>query len=276
MGGTIQKVALLSLRSVRFAIVFMLEPLGKRRRDVFEILLYGLVRPIWNLLPNMSNFTYVASVGVNKIRFRPLVMHDFLFVLANASKNHEPLVQEVFQPKPGEVVVDVGAHIGLYTLRAARDVGANGKVIAVEPDPQSYRILKDNIALNYLENVTAINAALSDTSGQKKFYACTDPSLSGFELQPEGRLREVAVVKVMSLDELLQAAGLSEVDWMKIDVEGAELKVLQGGKRLLKDSKNLRIIIESSKNQAMEYLNRFGFRTRHLGEIYYFAEKTKT
>ena len=84
----------------------------------------------------MSNFTVVATVGENKIRFRPLVMHDFLFVLANASKNHEPLVQKVFQPKPGEVVVDVGAHIGLYTLRAARDVGANGKVIAVEPDPQ--------------------------------------------------------------------------------------------------------------------------------------------
>ena len=274
MSGTTQKVALQSLRAFRSLTIYMLKPLGKSRRIVFDAFLYGVVRPIWNLLPNMSNFTYVATVGNSKIKFRPLVMHDFLFVLANTSKNHKPLVQKVFQPKQGQIVIDVGAHIGLYTLQAAREVGPSGTVISVEPDPQSFRILKDNIALNHLDNVIAVNAALSEIPGEMTFYACTDPSLSGFELQPDARLREVTVVRTATLDELLSACGVSEVDWIKIDVEGAETKVLQGGRCLLQNSKNLKVIVESSNNQAMEYLKQFGFRTEYLGEIYYFASKT--
>ena len=200
-------------------------------------------------------------------------MHDFLFVLANANQSHEPIVQKIFQPKPGDVVVDVGAHIGLYTLRAARDVGGDGKVIAVEPDPQSFHILKDNVSLNNLNNVLVVNAALSETSGQKTFYAATDPSLSGFELQPEARIRKIETVKIMTLDELLTNLNIEKVDWIKIDVEGAELQVLMGGVRLLENSRKLKIIIESSDNQAMAYLKKLGFKTEHLGEIYYFAFK---
>lgn len=271
MGENMQKVALQGLRAFRSIVIYMLKPLGTNRRIVFDVFLYSFVRPLWNLLPDMSRFTFVANVDKNKIKFRPLVMHDFLFVLAN--KNHEPFVQKVFQPKPGEIVIDVGAHIGLYTLRAARDVGAKGKVIAVEPDPQSFLILKENIATNHLENVIVVNAALSDTSGQKPFYAATDPSLSGFQLQPEARIREVKNIRTMTLDELLQGSGVTRVDWMKIDVEGAELKVLEGGKRFLQNAKNLKIIVESSDSQAMAYLKNLGFQTRRLGEIYYFATK---
>lgn len=261
------------LRCTRSLLVTMLKPLGKNRRVVFDVLLYRIVRPIWNYLPDMSNFTYTATIGENKIRFRPFVMHDFLFVLANANRNHEPLVQKVFNPKPGEVFVDVGAHIGLYTMRAAREVGPRGKVIAVEPDPQSCRLLRDNIALNHLDNVVVVNAALCDSSGQMTFYACTDPSLSGFELQPNARLREVRTVNAMTLDDLLQSYGVDQANWIKLDVEGAEIRVLQGGKDMLANAKNLHIIVESSTNQAMEYLRGFDFKTCYLGEIYYLAEK---
>ena len=267
------KVVVQSLRNIRSLALTLLKPLGKSRRAFLDAFLYGTVRPIWNLLPDMSNFTYTAAIGNNNIRFRPFVMHDFLFVIANANRNHEPLVQRVFQPQSGEVFVDVGAHIGLYTMSAAREVGSNGKVIAVEPDPQSYRILKDNVALNHLDNVTVVNAALCDASGEMTFYACTDPSLSGFKLQPDARLREVRTVRAMTLDELLRSVGVDQVNWIKLDVEGAETKVLHGGKSLLERAKNLHIIVESDSDQAMEYLKRFSFKTRYLGEIYYFAEK---
>ncbi len=263
-----------SLKSVRSLAIFLLKPLGSHRRIVLDILLYKVVRPIWNLMPDMSGFTYETTIGNQRVRFRPLVMHDFLFVLANANRNHEPLVQKVFEPKQGEVFVDVGAHIGLYTLRAAREVGPTGRVIAVEPDPQSYCILKDNVALNNLHNVLVVNAALSDASGQKTFYACTDPSLSGFELQSNARLREVRTVKTLTLDELVRIAEVSDVNWIKLDVEGAETKVLHGGANLLANAKKLRVIVESSNGDAMEYLKQFGFETRYLGEIYYFAVKS--
>jgi len=268
-----QKVVLTGLKATRTLIVALLRPLGKSRRAFFEVLLYGVVRPVWNRLPDMSSFTFTAAFGGNSVRFRPFVMHDFLFVLANANRNHEPLVQAVFKPKPGEVMVDVGAHIGLYTMRAAQEVGDTGRVISAEPDPQSYAILKDNITQNHLSNVHAINAALSDRSGQMTFYACTDPSLSGFELQPKAKLREKRVVKTLTLDELLDSLGIDQVNWIKLDVEGAETKVLRGAKRLLARAKNLHIIVESSSTEAMDYLKQFGFKTRYLGEIYYFAEK---
>ncbi len=194
-------------------------------------------------------------------------------MLANANQNHEPLVQAVFKPKKVEVMVDVGAHIGLYTMSAAKAVGPAGKVISAEPDPQSYALLKDNIALNHFDNVEVVNAALSDRSGQIIFYACTDPSLSGFELQPNAKLYETRMVKTLTLDELLDSLGVDQVNWIKLDVEGAEIRVLRGGEKMLRRAKNLHIIVESSNAEAMDYLRQFGFKTRYLGEIYYFAEK---
>jgi FkbM family methyltransferase len=268
-----EKIALKGLKATRSLIVLTLKPLGKSRRTFFEVFLYGFIRPIWNLLPDLSNFTFTATLDGNKIRFRPFVMHDFLFVLANANRNHEPLVQAVFHSKPGEVVIDIGAHIGLYTMKAAKDVGTKGKVIAVEPDPQSYAILKSNIALNHLDNVVAVNAALSDVSGEMTFYACTDPSLSGFELQPKAKLREVRTVKTLTLDRLLAENGVDQINWVKLDVEGAETRVLRGGQAALRNAKDLAVIVESSSTEAMEYLRSLGFKTSFLGEIYYFAKK---
>jgi hypothetical protein len=94
------------------------------------------------------------------------------------------------------------------------------------------------------------------------FYACTDPF-------------EVAVVCSMTIDELLGELGLSRVDWIKIDVEGAETMVLRGGRRLLEGSKNLKLIIENSTGAAARYLRDFGLK-HDIWAKSYFAEKTKT
>lgn len=268
-----QKVAVQTLSAFRSTVTLLLKPFGKTSRTIINTFLYSFIRPIWNRLPDLSNYTYTATLGGSRIKFRPLVLHDFLFVLASASKSHEPLVQKVFQPKQGQVVIDVGAHIGIYTVQASRDVGQDGLVVAVEPDPQSFRILQDNIALNHLGNIRAVNAALSDVAGQRTFYAATDPSLSGFQLQPEARLRKANLVQTLTLDELTRKLGLIRVDWVKLDVEGSELKVLQGGKAFLGAAENLRVIVESSDSRAVGYLRSLGFDTRYLGEIYYLATK---
>ena len=80
-------------------------------------------------------------------------------------------------------------------------------------------------------------------------------------------------MKTLTLDELLHDLAIGKVDWIKIDVEGAEMKVLKGGESLLKNTVNLNIIIESDSNQAALYLRKYGFQTKHLGEIYYLATK---
>jgi len=143
---------------------------------------------------------------------------------------------------------------------AAKEVGDTGRVISAEPDPQSYAILKDNITQNHLTNVYAINAALSDRSGQMTFYACTDPSLSGFELQLKAKLREKRVVKTLTLDELLDSLGIDQVNWIKLDVEGAETHVLQGAKRLLMRAKNLHIIVRAPALRLWSILSSLGLK----------------
>jgi len=94
------------------------------------------------------------------------------------------------------------------------------------------------------------------------------PSLSGFELQPKAKLREKRVVKTLTLDELLDSLGIDQVNWIKLDVEGAETCVFRGGRRLLARAINLHIIVESSSTEAMAYLKQFGFRVRYFDEIY--------
>ena len=73
---------------------------------------------------------------------------------------HEAEVLEHFKPKDGEVVIDIGAHIGLYTLIASTCVGSNGKVLAIEPELCNFEILRRNIMINKLRNVHALNYAV--------------------------------------------------------------------------------------------------------------------
>lgn len=84
----------------------------------------------------------------------------------------EPEVTEVFlsHVMPGDVVLDIGAHIGYYTVLAARSVGNEGRVIAFEPDPQNYSLLVKNVAKNGYRNVTAVQKAVSWNSGYAQLY----------------------------------------------------------------------------------------------------------
>ena len=259
----------------RIIIIGILKPLSeKTRRALLGKIVYGIIKPLWSQLLKFNEFNFITTIDGVFIKFRPFVMHDFLFVMAN--KDHEPYVQTVFQPKQGDVVVDVGAHIGFYTLKSAKSVGSSGKVVAIEPDPQNFILLKNNIALNNFNNVIAVNAALSDFVGQKIFYCSTDPSLSGF--QPSGSqtiVREAIAVNTLTLIELLKDLGIDTVNWLKIDVEGEELKVLKGSMPFLQSSNLVKIILEISldKENILNYLSESGFSIKHLGDIYYFAFK---
>ena len=73
---------------------------------------------------------------------------------------HEDELMKYFVPEEGDIVVDVGAHIGLYTIIASKRVGLSGKVFSIEPDPVNFEILGKNIRINHLENVVALNYAL--------------------------------------------------------------------------------------------------------------------
>lgn len=125
----------------------------------------------------------------------------------------------------GQVVYDIGAWEGALTLFFARAVGAQGQVLAFEPNPGSAARLRENVGLNHFDNVRLFELALADTEGQAWLDVPQGVASRGrLTSHPAG-----AAVSVRQLDLLVAQAGLPPPDFVKIDVEGAELAVLRGG-----------------------------------------------
>jgi FkbM family methyltransferase len=127
----------------------------------------------------------------------------------------------------GGVVFDIGAHVGFYTLLASVLVGASGKVIAFEPAPRNVRYLQAHLRLNHVSNVELIQAAVSDRIGVASFDE--SPASSTGHLAAGGSLW----VKTVTIDQLVSAGEVPAPTCIKIDAEGAEALVLQGGKSVL-------------------------------------------
>lgn len=154
---------------------------------------------------------------------------------------------ESFRPRRGWVVVDGGAHMGFYAMRAASMVGAQGKVIAVEPEPANFAILERNIKANRLGNVIAIQAALADKVGLGKLSR-TRMSTTHYLTDLESS--DSLTVRALTLDSLLQQVGLRKVDLVKLDVEGAELQVLEGAKNTMLSSPSAKFVVEPSNTDS--------------------------
>ncbi len=129
--------------------------------------------------------------------------------------------------RPGDTVLDVGAHVGYYTLLSSVLVGDRGAVWAFEPNPQNAGFLRRHVEINGRGNVRITQAAVSDTDGTARFDFGTG---SGTGHLAEGGALEVRTVR---LDDFARENGL-RVAAVKIDVEGAELAVLAGGEETLR------------------------------------------
>jgi methyltransferase, FkbM family len=138
--------------------------------------------------------------------------------------------------RPGMVFFDVGAHIGEYALLASRRVGPCGEVHAFEPQPSTLALLENNVEVNGLRNVRLNGCAVSDRDEEVDFGVRAEPSLSSIvrEGKPLDGQELLCSLKVPSrtLDEYCGECGRWP-DLIKIDVEGAELLVLQGAEGLL-------------------------------------------
>jgi FkbM family methyltransferase len=145
----------------------------------------------------------------------------------------EPRVQRTLCAiiRPGGVFLDIGANIGFFTILGARLVGEAGSVVAFEPEPQNVAALRDNIALNGFANVTVVAAAVSSSSGTAPLHVAhraTARLLSG-----NRDARTALQVATTSVDDyLVQHPGLKP-DVLKLDVEGHEIKVIEGMRETL-------------------------------------------
>lgn len=134
--------------------------------------------------------------------------------------------------KEGMTVLDIGANIGYYSLIFSNIVGQNGKVYSFEPTKSTYTKFIKNIELNQCKNIFSYNKALSNVNEKRKLYYADDHGRNAFA--PEGKNTEFEDVECISLDEFINQNNL-KVDFIKIDVEGAELLVLKGALNFLKN-----------------------------------------
>ena len=175
--------------------------------------------------------------------------------------------------KPGDIYIDVGANIGLFTLIAAQRVGKEGHVYAFEPTPTSYERLMANVRLNRFSNVTAYQIALSDTSGQVEMAVSLDgyDGRNSIATPTGGEQFSTELVRTTTLDQFVQEQNLTgNLTMVKIDVEGWETHVLAGGKKSLSASEAPVLQVEfaeearesagSSSMELYRSLTRLGYR----------------
>ena len=139
----------------------------------------------------------------------------------------------------GGTFIDIGAHIGWYSLKAAKVVGPKGHVIAVEPNHETLLRLRDNIRASGAGGIIEVApVACSDSETTLMFYAAGrgntgESSLSSWNASRAGDIADSYQVRARRLDDIVKEAGVTRVDAVKIDVEGAEFLVLKGAAETL-------------------------------------------
>jgi FkbM family methyltransferase len=152
---------------------------------------------------------------------------------------------------PGMTVVDIGAHIGYYTLQSARLVGKTGRVYAFEPEPDNFALLTKNIELNGYDNAVCVQQAVADKSGTGELYL-SRYSVAHSMASSLAQSRKKTPVKITSLDDFFQEAGWPPVDFIKMNIEGWEYFALKGMERLASMSPNLSMMLEYHPDHLLE------------------------
>ena len=160
--------------------------------------------------------------------------------------------------KQGDTVVDVGAHIGYFTLLFSHQVTNLGQVFAFEPDPQNFQMLQRNVAVNDLDNVLLVRNAVSNVSGGPVKLYQTGVVTGHHSLVEVPETTDSIDVQQVSLDDYFPLAH--KVDFVKIDTEGNEFDVIMGMQRIIKENPQLKIMLELNE----ENLDNFGHTPHDL------------
>jgi FkbM family methyltransferase len=176
--------------------------------------------------------------------------------------------------QPGWTAVDAGANFGWHAIHLARRVGSTGRVFAFEPIPGTFKELAANVALNECPNLEACDAALGDVPGDVTFFV-PEIDLGAGAASQFLDLGEQVRVRMLRLDDFLDERGVERVDFIKADIEGGELHLLEGAERLLTRC-HPRILIEivdvhcrrfgHTPADVVHYLTALGFTGRYVGD----------
>ncbi|WP_422928153.1 FkbM family methyltransferase [Singulisphaera sp. PoT] len=210
-------------------------------------------------------------------KYQAVSLTEYHYLRDGNPETHESaLLEHVL--RPGMTVVDVGANHGLFSFEAAHLTGPTGRIHAFEPTPSTRALLQSNFDANGVTTVKVFSVAVSDAPGMAKLRVHRE--LSGLNTLAtkditwnQGTLHadEIVEVPVTTLDDHAAREGLSHIDFLKIDVEGFELSVIRGARKLLK-SKSIDMVMveigdvtcENAGVSPMDLLNEFHSLGYHL------------
>ncbi len=178
--------------------------------------------------------------------------------LQRATKDASDCWFHVYKPRPGDLIIDAGAGKGEDTIVFSRAVGPEGKVLSIEAHPSTFRCLRMFCELNHLQNVTALNFAVVDSARPVGIE-----SLEGWQGNRivAGRTKGSLQAAGISLDELLEREGVRQIDFLKMNIEGAEAMAVRGMDQTLRITRAL--CISCHDFRAADGEGEF-FRTKQL------------
>lgn len=193
----------------------------------------------------------------------------FEFVSYPESELTGELYLELADLRPGAVVIDGGAYCGASAYAFSRAVGPTGRVLAFEPDPQSYAALQRNLRRHGLDNVTALPQGLWSSSGRLRFVSHGNMGSAIVR----GDAPDAGSIEVTSLADAVARAGVDRLDFVKLDIEGAEVEVLAAARDVLRTYRP-RVVVEAhlvdgrlTTRALRELLRDAGYRSQILLEI---------
>jgi FkbM family methyltransferase len=203
----------------------------------------------------------IYEVFGNHVYLDPGMSMNHEFIMGTFEKNVKTIFEQLVEP--GMLVVDVGAHVGLYTLLAARLVGTRGKVYAFEPQPDIRVLLTRNVSINGYQNRCRIcGHAVSNTAGKATFNLNTEDS-SRSSLMVHTKNDAQITVETTTLDEFFSREGWPSVHFIKMDIEGAEKYALEGMRELSARNPQLKLVMEF----GIDLARRAGYSGQELANV---------
>ena len=256
-------------------ILFNLYQTGKNLLSGRGLTKYSFIRKVKHY--SLSNLqTDYAEVFGNKL----FLSKKGLALSISHYGTYEELESKIMEEKieMGNIVVDVGANIGLHTLNMARIVGSTGQVFAFEPDPSNFEILKKNVKINNYKNIILEQKAVGDKHGRTTLYQSDHPGKHRIFPQTEQAKSQVQV-ELTNLDNYFDSDMTDKINFIKIDVEGLEFSVLKGMKNILKNSKKIKILFEFMPENTIEVgftpIELLNYLTSNDFKLYCMDNKTK-
>jgi FkbM family methyltransferase len=204
------------------------------------------------------NELVIARLGRHQVAVRmrqgpyvvlPLSDHNLRSVALAGVYEPDVAAFAALMVKPGDTVIDVGAHVGLHTMNFASLVGDAGTVHAFEPSSRASACLEEAMHWNgYADRVVLHRAAAGASEGEVAFYLDTKSGLTSSTVESWTLSAQRGLVTCVTLDRALEGAVVRSPALLKIDAEGAEAAVLEGARILLAETPPRGVILEVSSN----------------------------